>query len=128
MTLRAKSFVRILLAAALLYGSGAHWLVVQGAAWAGMVAARSGRNTVSQALKTTFDGQHPCRVCLIVKHGADAPPRAALPAPTVDFAFVAVPSILPSVAAVVPLPSDVPSFSSAFRVPPSPPPNILLAA
>jgi len=127
---RAKNLVRVLLAAALLYGSGAHWLLVQGAAWAGMVAARAGRNTVAEALITTFDGRHPCRVCLLVKRGADADsaPRSARPAPTVDFAFAAAPAVLPAAEAARPSPDASLNFASAPRVPPSPPPNILRAA
>jgi hypothetical protein len=130
MILRAKSVLRVLLAAALLYGSGAHWLLVQGAAWAGMVAARSGRNSVAQALTTTFDGKHPCRVCLIVKRGSDADssPRAASEAPSVDFAFVSPPSVVPSPMTAVASFETPASFFSIPRVPPSPPPNILLAA
>ena len=127
---RAKPAVRLLLAAALLYGSGAHWLLVQGAAWAGMVAARSGRNTVAQAVATTFDGAHPCRVCLLVKRGAapDATPRASRPAPSVDFAFAEVPAVVPAAETASILPETLPGFASAPRVPPSPPPNILRAA
>lgn len=127
---RAKTLVRVLLAAALLYGSGAHWLLVQGAAWAGMVAARAGRNTVAEALTTTFDGRHPCRVCLLVKRGAeaDSSPRLDRPALTVDFAFAAAPSALPSVEAARPSPDASLNFASAPRVPPSPPPDILRAA
>jgi hypothetical protein len=127
---RAKSSVRVLLAAALLYGSGAHWLLVQGAAWAGMVAARSGRSSVAQAVTTTFDGAHPCRVCLLVKRGGafDAAPRASRPAPSVDFAFAGAPQVLPPAGAASPSPEAPPSFASAPRVPPSPPPDFLRAA
>jgi hypothetical protein len=127
---RAKPAVRLLLAAALLYGSGAHWLLVQGAAWAGMVAARSSRNSVAEAVTTTFDGSHPCRVCLLVKRGAsaDATPRASRPAPAVDFAFAARPAVIAAVEASAPI-SDAPlKLASAPRVPPSPPPNLLRAA
>jgi hypothetical protein len=127
---RAKSAARVLLAAALLYGSGAHWLLAQGAAWAGMVAARAGRTSVAEALATTFDGRHPCRVCRIVKRGAgaDSTPRAGRPAPTVDFAFASIPAVLPAAEAARPFPDASPDFASAPRVPPSPPPNLLRVA
>lgn len=127
---RDKNPLRMLLAAALLYGSGAHWLLVQGAAWAGMLAARAGRHSVSEALTTTFDGLHPCRVCLLVKRGAGAgpAPAAVRPGPTVDFAFVSVPAA-PAPAPVARQSSDAfPDYASRPRVPPSPPPDILPVA
>lgn len=127
---RARSAVRLLLASALLYGSGAHWLVVQGGAWAAMVAARAGRESVAAALTTTFDGRHPCRVCLIVRHSADpdATPRALRSAPTADFAF-AVPVRETAVAASVPFAPGSPAFyAPPPAAAPTPPPDRFLAA
>ena len=46
-----------------LYLSGAHWAVLQVTAWTGMLVARSQRVSVVVAVETTFDGQHPCRLC-----------------------------------------------------------------
>lgn len=127
---RASSAVRVLLAAALLYGSGAHWLLVQGAAWTAMVAARAGRGTVAEAVTTTFDGRHPCRVCLAVKRGAgaDSSPRLARPSPSVDFAFSSVPASPAAAAPARELPALPPDFVSEPRVPPTPPPDLLRAA
>jgi len=131
MTRRARPLLRLLLSAALLYGSGAHWLLVQGAAWAGMLAARSGRETVARAVTTTFDGAHPCRVCLLVKRGAarDSAPRASVAPASVDFAFSGSPRFAlradAARAADAGARSDV---SSVVPVPPVPPPNRLRAA
>lgn len=127
---RASPALRLLLAAALLYGSGAHWLLLQGGAWIGMLAARSGRGTVARAVTTTFDGVHPCRVCRLVKRGAsaDSAPRASVASPSVDFAFVAVPLFVPVIRAVRVDPDEAPAFAVARPVPPSPPPDRLRAA
>lgn len=129
MSAAAHRRFRLGLIAALLYGTGAHWILVQGAAWAGMVAARSRRAGVAQALVTTFDGRHPCRACLIVRRGSDrdASPRAAAPVLGVDFALTtAVPFIVSAqrfLAAVSPAAS---ALSRAFA-PPVPPPKPLPA-
>lgn len=127
---RAKTAVRVLLAAALLYGSGAHWLLVQGGAWAAMIAERAGSDSLLGALTTTFDGQHPCQVCLLVQRGADADqaPRAISPTMTVDFAIVSAPAVPSAVGLFTPVDDAPASFASALRVPPSPPPNLLRVA
>lgn len=49
--------------------SGAHWALLQGGAWAGMLVARAARTDVATAVETTFDGAHPCRMCLAVQDG-----------------------------------------------------------
>jgi hypothetical protein len=48
---------------------GAHWAVLQSAAWAGMLVSYSRGATVQEAWSKTFDGQHPCKLCRIVKTG-----------------------------------------------------------
>src|SRR5688572_27774761 len=39
--------------------SGAHWLALQTVAWTGMLVTRSQQAGVEEAMRTTFDGQHP---------------------------------------------------------------------
>ena len=48
---------------------GLHWALLQTVAWVGMVAAYSQEGTVLSAIKKTFDGQHPCRICDFVSAG-----------------------------------------------------------
>ena len=48
---------------------GAHWAVLQSAAWAGMLVSYSRGATVQEAWSKTFDGQHPCQLCRIVQTG-----------------------------------------------------------
>ena len=48
---------------------GGHWAVLQSAAWAGMLVSYSRAATVQEAWSKTFDGQHPCKLCRIVKTG-----------------------------------------------------------
>lgn len=119
--------LRLFLVTALLYGSGAHWAAVQCAAWGGMLVARSTVSGFDEALTTTFDGAHPCGVCLVVEKGAaQKPPAAALP--SVHFIAVAVPALFVD---DEPRPARAPA---AFQAPApqsrpaSPPPKAALLA
>lgn len=62
-------FRTFLAVACALYLSGAHWMVLQVTAWTGMLVARAPQAGVVEAVESTFDGQHPCRMCVAVKEG-----------------------------------------------------------
>jgi len=66
--------------AALLVTSGSHWVVLQTVAWAGMFVRFAQEDTVTAALEKTFDGKHPCALCLKVREGRRSEPRQALTA------------------------------------------------
>lgn len=48
---------------------GMHWSVLQGIAWTGMLISNLAENSVVEAVEKTFDGEHPCPLCLAVKKG-----------------------------------------------------------
>ncbi len=48
---------------------GGHWAALQTYAWAQMFANFSRNASVSEAVRMTFDGQHPCQLCLKVAAG-----------------------------------------------------------
>jgi len=52
-----------------LHLSGAHWAALQTVAWTGMLVTRSQTEGVEEAVRTTFDGQHPCKLCVVVNKG-----------------------------------------------------------
>ncbi len=54
---------------ALVASVGGHWAVLQGVAWTTMLARFSQSMPLTQALTYTFDGRHPCQLCLAVQHG-----------------------------------------------------------
>ena len=58
---------RILAALCALHVSGAHWFAMQAMAWTGMLVSRSQETTVVEAVRTTFDGDHPCPLCQAVE-------------------------------------------------------------
>ena len=64
-----RTFRILITIACALYLSGAHWMAMQATAWTGMLFARSQRVPVVVAVETTFDGQHPCRLCNAISTG-----------------------------------------------------------
>jgi hypothetical protein len=62
-------FGRLLLAVALCATLGLHWAALQAVAWTQMLVTYSHHAALGEAVKKTFDGEHPCSLCLLVKHG-----------------------------------------------------------
>jgi hypothetical protein len=59
-----------------LYLSGAHWMVLRTTAWTGMLLTRTLSASVAVALESTFDGQHPCRLCEAISSGQQTEERS----------------------------------------------------
>ena len=88
---------------------GLHWAALQTIAWSRMVLEYSRTASLSEAIRMTFDGQHPCRLCLAVREGRraesnDTPtpvkdyPRLECELPSgelvaVDFPIISLPSV-----------------------------------
>lgn len=49
-----------------LYLSGAHWMLLQTAAWTGMLVTRVQTTTVAEAVQSTFSGDEPCGLCTVI--------------------------------------------------------------
>ena len=117
---------RALVAFTLICAIGGQWTILQSIAWVGMVVCYSQNATLAAALQKTFDGEHPCRLCLVIREGKKserqqtflkveskldlslADETTLLDAPTTTSVLAAVIS--------VPLPSP-------FEPPPTPPPR-----
>lgn len=125
-----RRLVRLSLIASLLYGMGAHWSALQGAAWAGMIANRVGESSFADAVRATLSGEKPCHVCKIVDKAA-RPERgpALLPArPPIHLLAVSVPgTILSSSSRLDFVPSSARALTRAIRPDAPPPKNALLA-
>lgn len=52
---------------AMLLTLGLHWHLLQSIAWARMLADYSRTGSWTEALEKTFDGEHPCPLCLQIK-------------------------------------------------------------
>ncbi len=60
---------------------GGHWLTLQSVAWARMLAEFSQTESLGQAVAMTFDGEHPCNLCLSVREGRQQAQREQREAP-----------------------------------------------
>ncbi|MDP1591959.1 MAG: hypothetical protein Q8M07_29635 [Prosthecobacter sp.] len=58
----------------LMVSIGLHTVVIQSAAWAGMLVSYSlEKGSVAQGVSETFDGAHPCPLCKLAKTTESAP-------------------------------------------------------
>lgn len=62
---------RLVVVAAICLSLGAHWALLQGIAWTGMLISYARDGAVIEAVQKTFDGQHGCALCKKVKEGRD---------------------------------------------------------
>jgi hypothetical protein len=62
-------FPKCLVVLAIIFAMGMHWAILQSVAWTGMVISYSQHSSIQEAFRKTFDGQHPCSICKLVKAG-----------------------------------------------------------
>lgn len=74
--------VYILLALALVCGAKLHLPALQVVAWAGMVVRYAQKASLAEAVEMTFDGDHPCPLCKVVRQAQSAE-RHEMTAPSV---------------------------------------------
>lgn len=60
---------RLFLILALVMSAGAHWVVLQGVAWTAMLVENTQCASLVEAVKQTFDGEHPCGLCKNIAAG-----------------------------------------------------------
>jgi hypothetical protein len=120
-----RSLYRSLVITALIVAVGGHWAVLQSVAWVSMAVSYAQTAPLTDALRKTFDGHHPCKLCKAVREGQKSErnqcalkvetkldllliPRAAFVDPLVRFVLVTGPSS---------------AFLSWSQSPPTPPPR-----
>lgn len=117
-----KSVVAMLL----VFSIGGHWALLQSVAWVSMVVEYSKDAPISVAVSKTFDGEHPCGICKLVRKGkATEEKQEALKAKTkIDFWVPAPEVTLPRIQ-VEPLEfvSVPPNLLFRAHAPPLPPPR-----
>ena len=65
----ATRFARLLVVLALVASIGGHWALLQSVAWTQMLVERTQVASFGEAVKTTFDGAHPCAMCKRINDG-----------------------------------------------------------
>lgn len=116
--------LRLALVASVLYGAGAHWAALQSVAWAGMIATRVGESSWADAVRSTFSGEKPCKLCKFVDKGsaAEQAPALAGSSPSLDLAIPVFsrPSVVLPASEPAAFPSTAASSPSARPVVPPP--------
>ena len=57
---------------------GAHWALLQTVAWTTMLADNLHAHSLSESMIRTFDGKHPCPICMAIAAGKKAEKKAGL--------------------------------------------------
>lgn len=105
---------------------GLHWAVLQSVAWTSMLVERTQASSFNLALKSTFDGQHPCKLCEVVRAGEGSEKKPATNLKPVKLELplagrvVLFPLRAPARALGQPSAAD---WSARSEVPPVPPPR-----
>ncbi|MBI5774399.1 MAG: hypothetical protein HZA89_11730 [Verrucomicrobia bacterium] len=120
-------FSKLLLVAALAISIGLHWALLQSVAWVGMVVNYAQSAPLGEALAKTFDGQHPCKLCKLVKDGQHAEKKQEAQKTEIKFeVFLSVSCVTLYPPSFAPLPAALATAMSArSESPPLPPPRLL---
>ncbi|GDY22441.1 hypothetical protein LBMAG56_37880 [Verrucomicrobiota bacterium] len=124
-----KVIANILLALAILGATNGHWAVLQTVAWTRMLCDFSRTGSLETAITKTFDGQHPCKMCVQIKQGKESENATGHDLPLKQVAlkidFFLAPKDLLLAALVLPPPGQPADMTAPSRtsVPPVPPPR-----
>jgi hypothetical protein len=122
-----RRFGQCSLVVALALSLGLHWASLQMVAWTGMFLGHASVESWSGAWERTFDGQHPCALCLAIQEGRAAEKAAEETMPVRKLEWV------PAGGALVPLTLPAPATARYFfhspvtlgaEPPPVPPPRM----
>ena len=117
---------RLLLVLALLVSIGGHWALLQSVAWTQMLVERSQKGSLMEAVKTTFDGAHPCELCKRIanNHDEEPAPAQSLVKAKLDFIFAPQTTRLFLQAAAFEWPQTETSAQPRAEQPSLPPPRV----
>ena len=115
---------RGLLIASLVLTLGFHWTILQSVAWVGMIVEYSGQYTMQEAVTKTFDGQHPCPICKLVRAGKSTEGKSEIkPAAQRFDLFAAAGAAFYFPPSPEPAFFQVASMTGRMETPPLPPPR-----
>jgi len=117
-----------LVVGALICVIGGHWAVLQSVAWVGMFVKFSQSNPFKPALVKTFDGKHPCKLCLLIATGKKSEKKQETPKPSIKldlFCWANSQAVSPAAFAHRTI-NAVTLISTLGDGPPKPPPRPIL--
>jgi len=106
MSKRVRCAIHWMLIGTLFVSLGGHLALLQTFAWGNMLVSFSRSDSIAEATKKTFDGDHPCSMCKVVKESkkqeekkpvlkADSKMEVALPVPVRLKTLLGVPMVIP---------------------------------
>lgn len=116
---------RTITVVALCFAVGLQWFAVQSVAWTVMMVRSARHVSFCQAVKSTFDGAHPCDLCKQLSKARDAEKKQDSQCGTAKMDLICVVreiGVLPPFA-LLDYPGLVNSLAEASQQPPSPPPR-----
>ncbi len=124
---RAHILIHLAVITALVFGTGAQWLMLQSVAWTNMFITFTQTASVGEALGKTFDGQNPCNLCKHIRDAKKETDTEKAPQPEFHLQGVIPPVVTaiepPSVPLVYPRSESIASIR--VLTPPTPPPRRL---
>ena len=121
-------YPRWLIVSLLIVAVGAHWTVLQSAAWIGMLASNLSTTSIREAWSKTFDGKHPCKLCKVVHAGKSAEKKQdnQKPQTKLDLMLICGPRVVFGWLRDSMQPEPLAAVLSRNDSPPLPPPESLL--
>ena len=119
-------FAQWLVAMTLVVSLGGHWVLLQGLAWTTMLARFSQTMPLTEAVASTFDGKHPCSLCLAVQKGQQEEQKKSKLQPLQKLVLILDAQVL-ALIPPPPLPQGsqlVEALRSRAEEPPRPPPRM----
>lgn len=105
---------------------GLHWTVLQSVAWVSMLVNYSAESSFAEAVVKTFDGKHPCQICVAVDAGKKSE-REQQKLKSLDKADWLIPetalALFRPASKPVAIPEEL-SLLSFVTSPPTPPPRL----
>lgn len=68
---RLRHIAKLLVIGALFVSVGGHYVLLQTVAWGNMLFSYSQNESFAEAARKTFDGDHPCEMCKLVKESRE---------------------------------------------------------
>lgn len=106
---------------------GRHWAFLQTVAWTGMIISYSQEDSLRTAISKTFDGEHPCSMCKLIKQGRAEEQKQNQQKPDnrlkLEFALPDDNRVFIAPAPIEAFPTFTVFGASFFAKPPTPPPR-----
>ncbi len=117
--------LRCIICALLILTVGGNWAILQCTAWTTMVLRFALVMPLEKAIEQTFDGEHPCELCLLARQAKETEQKNDVKLLKTEFLlFVDLQTLQLCPPVLVPLEfSDPCSCPERLEAPPSPPPR-----